>query len=437
MWVRLSAALENSAFAKDLKTALALENVDCESHDGGGATATFLPSLKFCTLIPKFEYRTHQMTCQQRAQKDSRRKRKVRLLSLGPRAPPAEGPSSSSCSDAGGGTQGQTGEGPVIDAVHVVLVSPEDLEGSLAGGGGGGYVDSPFGFVGPLRDWDFLGGDGDGRRERAQEKKRLGRVIVLLLGVREALGTRKGPLTRDILQQASAELQIGGGADVIHCPAADERRQSEAVKGFIMETLKSIAQCRGRAPESFFKARPQGYRAATLGDEIVDDEEQQRNLWISMLMQVPGVAEESAKAVAAKFPSPISLFVDPLDRGETGEGPHGGEEGQAEGEEGTRGNSEESQTHTGAGETSLTRKERLCSMLSELADTELPSRRAAEKKPRRLGPALAARILAVWNAEETEVFEALRTVQERVTKACAPPKKGAKRGRRELAGDGV
>jgi len=130
---------------------------------------------------------------------------------------------------------------------------------------------------------------------------------------------------------------------------------------YALQCATSIAESRRRRTPSRFKVA--GVRCQTLPRDPAD---KLRLTWVSQLMQVPGVSEEIAKAIAGLHPTPAAMLdaVACAAGGVAGAG--GGQGGVSQGE-------------------------------AFLSDLEIPIR--GRKGTRRLGPVVSRRIFALFHPE--------------------------------------
>mmetsp|Transcript_56098 Transcript_56098/g.126191 ORF Transcript_56098/g.126191 Transcript_56098/m.126191 type:complete len:304 (-) Transcript_56098:36-947(-) len=71
---------------------------------------------------------------------------------------------------------------------------------------------------------------------------------------------------------------------------------------------KYVAQCVASVVESQRRRLPSRFKVAGPRCQTLSDSDAIQKAWVSQLMQIPGVSEEAAKAVAQRHPSPAALM---------------------------------------------------------------------------------------------------------------------------------
>lgn len=120
------------------------------------------------------------------------------------------------------------------------------------------------------------------------------RILLILVGGQHVAGLRQGHA--DAL--AACLVEHGVGAVEVH--DADNATQ------YVLQCAASVAERRRRRVPSRFKAA--GVGLAARAGRLCSDENPWRLVWVSQLMQVAGVSEEIAKAVAGRHASPVALM---------------------------------------------------------------------------------------------------------------------------------
>jgi len=118
------------------------------------------------------------------------------------------------------------------------------------------------------------------------------RLLLVLIGETKATNSR-----RDLLQSALASCLVRHDADLI------EVRNAVQCAAYVVQCAQAVAEAKRRRTPSRFKMA--GARCQTLPRDTTD---KLRLTWVSQLMQLPGVSEEIAKAIANIHPSPGAML---------------------------------------------------------------------------------------------------------------------------------
>lgn len=185
------------------------------------------------------------------------------------------------------------------------------------------------------------------------------RVTLVLIGGQKPVSLKKEHSER----LALAMVRLGvGTVEVRDCAHAAQ---------YVVQCAAAVAECKRRRVPSRFKVP--GVRCQTLPK---DPQDKLRLTWVSQLMQVAGVSEEIAKAVAGRYASPSALLLAVAESAAAAAG------GSAADDQGGLRIEAPSMTEVAD---------------AFLADLEYPTR--GKKGTRRLGPVVSRRLFTLFHAD--------------------------------------